>query len=147
MGSDAGYDNEQPAHPVALSRAFYMSRYEVTQRQWEAVMGTRPWQGTPYVREGGEYPAVYVSWEDVQRFVERLNAQDTTHISGGEGSFFIRDPAVPRHLGIGPGLPESVELGDVQASVGPEFHRDGSRQRKLVEQLDVDEPAGRDPGV
>ena len=50
-----------------------MGKYEVTQGQWESVMGTRPWQGQNYVRSGSDYPAVYVSWEDAQEFIRRLN--------------------------------------------------------------------------
>ena len=42
MGSDNGPSNEQPAHQVRISRAFYLGKYEVTQRQWKAVMGNNP---------------------------------------------------------------------------------------------------------
>ena len=51
-----------------------MGTYEVTQGQWAAVMGTRPWRGKDFVRSGSSHPAVYISWYDVQEFIEKLNA-------------------------------------------------------------------------
>lgn len=36
------YNNEYPRHPVSLTNAFYMGRYEVTQAQWHARMGSNP---------------------------------------------------------------------------------------------------------
>ncbi len=36
-------------------------------------MGTRAWEDQDYVSSGSNYPAVYVSWEDVQEFIRRLN--------------------------------------------------------------------------
>ena len=70
--------NEGPVHRVTISQGFYLGKYEVTQGQWESVMGTRPWQGEDNVRSGSDYPAVYVSWEDAQEFIRRLN----TSLSG-----------------------------------------------------------------
>ena len=72
--SEPGRDSDEgPVHEVTISQGFYLGKYEVTQGQWESVMGTRPWQGQDYVRSGSEYPAVYVSWEDAQEFIRRLN--------------------------------------------------------------------------
>ncbi len=72
--SEQGRDSDEgPVHSVTISEGFYLGKYEVTQGQWESVMGTRPWQGENNVRLGSNYPAVYVSWEDVQEFIRRLN--------------------------------------------------------------------------
>ena len=62
-------DVEGPMHQVVISKPFYMGVYEVTQAQWEAVMGTYPsrFNGKP------AYPVEQVSWEDCQKFVEKLN--------------------------------------------------------------------------
>ena len=65
--------SEGPVHEVTISRGFYLGKYEITQAQWERVMGTRPWQDQHYVRSGPNYPAVYISWEDAQEFIRRLN--------------------------------------------------------------------------
>ena len=37
-------------------------------------MGTRPWSGKNHVKEGPNYPAVYVSWDDVQQFLKKLES-------------------------------------------------------------------------
>ncbi|MDR1746940.1 MAG: formylglycine-generating enzyme family protein [Tannerella sp.] len=55
QGSDA-YDNEKPAHQVTLS-SFYIGKYEVTQEEWESVMGTT----TSFIK-GENLPVEFVSW-------------------------------------------------------------------------------------
>lgn len=62
-----------PQHPVRLTRPIYMGTHEVTQAQWESVMGTRPWQGQRRLMEGANYPATSVSWDDAQEFCRRLS--------------------------------------------------------------------------
>ena len=42
MGSGQG--NDSPAHPVILTKGFYLGKYEVTQEQYEKVMGKNPSQ-------------------------------------------------------------------------------------------------------
>ncbi len=78
MGSpdtEAGRRAEEgPQHAVTITRGFWMGKHEVTQDQWEQVMGTRPWEGKDYVVAAGRRPAVFVSWVDVDDFVDRLNA-------------------------------------------------------------------------
>ncbi len=39
MGSEQGLKDERPLHRVVISKPFYMAKYELTQSQWEAVMG------------------------------------------------------------------------------------------------------------
>jgi len=67
QGSDCS-DNEKPAHRVTVSN-FYMGKYEVTQAQWKAVMGSNP----SYFK-GDRLPVEQVSWYDVQEFIRKLNA-------------------------------------------------------------------------
>ena len=67
-------DHEGPVHEVEISRGFWLGKYEVTQGEWEAVMGTTPWSGEDYVRSNPSHPAVEISWDDVQEFVDKLNA-------------------------------------------------------------------------
>lgn len=68
-------DDEGPQRTVRLTRGFYLSECEITQRQWEAVTGERPWRGrADEVEEGADRPAVYISWEDAQAFIADLNA-------------------------------------------------------------------------
>ncbi len=76
MGSpdtEEGRENDEgPQHEVSISKGFDLGKYEVTQGQWEAVMGTTPWTGQDFVRPGAHCPAVYVSWNGVQDFVHKL---------------------------------------------------------------------------
>jgi formylglycine-generating enzyme required for sulfatase activity len=67
-------EDEGPQHEVVISRGFYIGKYEVTQGQWEAVMGTRPWFGKKYVEANADRPAVSISWNDTQSFIQQLNA-------------------------------------------------------------------------
>ena len=79
--SEAGrYTDEGPVHRVTISKGFYLGKYEVTQGQWEAVMGTTPWRGKANVRSGSDYPSVYVSWDDAQEFISRLNAMSGSEL-------------------------------------------------------------------
>jgi formylglycine-generating enzyme required for sulfatase activity len=57
---------------VTLTKGFWLGQHEVTQAEWQRVMQTTPWRGEPYVKEGDEYPATYVSWDDAVKFCEQL---------------------------------------------------------------------------
>jgi serine/threonine protein kinase len=57
-------------------RNYSMGRYTVTQNEWKAIMGVTPWKGKSYVKEGGDYPATYISWNDCQEFLKKLNAKE-----------------------------------------------------------------------
>jgi len=63
--------DEGPVHRVKISNAFYMGKYEVTQKQWREVMGTNP----SYF-EGDNLPVEQVSWNDVQEFLKKLNEKE-----------------------------------------------------------------------
>jgi formylglycine-generating enzyme required for sulfatase activity len=69
MGGDRFYP-EQPVHKVRISKAFEMGKYQVTQEQWQAVMGNNPSYFT-----GANLPVEMVSWNDVQEFIKKLNAK------------------------------------------------------------------------
>ena len=74
MGSDYYHwtSNERPVHKVKIIRPYYIGMTEVTQYQWEAVMGTRPWEGQAYIIENKDVPATFVSWYDAKDFCARL---------------------------------------------------------------------------
>lgn len=72
--------NEGPQHQVTISKGFYLGKYEVTQRQWESVMNTRPWSGQPSVVDNPDHPAVHLSWEDTQAFIQKINAAETAPV-------------------------------------------------------------------
>jgi sulfatase modifying factor 1 len=71
---DRGEDEHQ--HKVTISKAFYMQTTEVTQGQWKAVMGTEPWMGKSIGKEGANYPACVVTWDDAVAFCRKLSAKE-----------------------------------------------------------------------
>lgn len=71
--------DEKPAHSVTLSD-YYIGKFEVTQELWQAVMGTTVRQqcdkaNTSWKKsvEGNNYPMYYISWNECQEFITRLN--------------------------------------------------------------------------
>jgi formylglycine-generating enzyme required for sulfatase activity len=68
MGSENGGD-ETPVHTVTIREGFYMGKYEVTQAQWQAMMGDNPSKF-----KGDNLPVETVSWIDAQNFIQKLNA-------------------------------------------------------------------------
>ncbi len=68
MGGTDGTPDEVPVHVVRLTRGFEIGAYEVTQAQWESVMGVNPSRF-----KGPERPVENVSWDDVQQFLAALN--------------------------------------------------------------------------
>ena len=77
---ERAFENEKPSHQVTITRGFYLGKVEITQEQWASVMGTRPWSGKDHVQENPDHPAVYISWEDVQAFVTKLNEAKGTEV-------------------------------------------------------------------
>lgn len=77
MGSPSGETDkggdEGPVHRVTIEKAFYMGRYEVTQKQWQEVMGSNPSSF-----KGDDLPVESVSWDDVQKFIRKLNEKEGT---------------------------------------------------------------------
>ena len=71
MGSpkkEKGRDDDETQHEVTLTKSYYMSKYQVTQEQWEAVMGKNP-SGI----KGAQLPVTDISWDDCQNFIRKLN--------------------------------------------------------------------------
>lgn len=76
MGGDPAdhKDDELPPHPVRVA-PFYLGRYEVTQAQWQAVMGYNP---SSYKHP--ERPVDQVTWLEAQSFISKLNRMEGTSL-------------------------------------------------------------------
>jgi formylglycine-generating enzyme required for sulfatase activity len=61
---------ERPAHVVAISKPFLIGKYEITQKQWAAVMGKK---NAPFAFKGENLPVESVSWSEAQNFLAALN--------------------------------------------------------------------------
>lgn len=66
-------EDEGPLRTVLFDKPFWMSKYEITQGQWKAVMADNP----STFKKGDDYPVETVSWFDCQRFVQRLNSRNS----------------------------------------------------------------------
>ena len=58
---------------VTITEGFFLGKYEITQEQWQAVMGTAPWSDAPSHYQGPRHPAIGISWHDAQAFSRILN--------------------------------------------------------------------------
>jgi formylglycine-generating enzyme required for sulfatase activity len=68
--SEEGRDSrDEDQAKVTLTKGFWIAKTELTQAQWEAVMGSNP-----AFQKGADRPVVAVSWNDAQRFMETINA-------------------------------------------------------------------------
>jgi formylglycine-generating enzyme required for sulfatase activity len=126
-------------HEVTLTKPFYMGKYEVTQEQWESVMGKNPSD-----TKGAKLPVTDVSWEDCQEFIKKLNkmtdggyrlpteseweyacrAGTTTAYSFGDkitpkdaNYFYVRDPKIVKPVAVGSYKPNAFGLYDMHGNV------------------------------
>ena len=71
MGSTGGKSNTEPVHSVTINKPFYMSKYEVTQKQWREIMGTNP---SHFL--GDDLPVEQVSWYDAVEYCNALSRME-----------------------------------------------------------------------
>ncbi len=71
---DRNRDEDQ--HKVTISKPFFMQTTEVTQGQWRAIMGNNP---SYFDKCGDDCPVEYISWDDCQEFIRKLNQTDGTN--------------------------------------------------------------------
>jgi len=74
MGSppeEKGFDDERPQIKDVNVSAFYMGKYEVTQAQWQAIMGNNP----SFFKDNLQNPVEKVSWDEAQEFCKKLSQQ------------------------------------------------------------------------
>lgn len=86
------FRHEGPQRTVNIGYDFYLGKFTVTKVQWEAVMGTTPWDGEENVLDHQDSPAVYVSWNDIREtggFLDTLNA----HLASTGQDWEVRLPS------------------------------------------------------
>lgn len=106
MGDDDRIDAKP--HKVTITKPFYLGKCEVTQEQWEAVMG-----GNPSGFEGPKDPVERISWIDCQQFLVKLNTK-----SGGEGSKFVLPTEAQWEYACRAGSTGKCCFGDDENEVG-----------------------------
>jgi formylglycine-generating enzyme required for sulfatase activity len=70
-------DEEQPQHKVQITKAFEIQKTELTQKQWQTVVGTNP---SVHKGDVEHLPIENVSFEDVQAFLTKLNAKNDGYL-------------------------------------------------------------------
>ncbi|HEV8482625.1 MAG TPA: formylglycine-generating enzyme family protein [Blastocatellia bacterium] len=75
MGSENGDVDERPVHKVRISGGLEMSKYEVTQEQWQEVMVSNP-----SAFKGANLPVEKVTWHDAQAFIKKMNQKNDGYI-------------------------------------------------------------------
>ena len=71
MGSESGADDEKPQTQVTLTQGYWLGKTEVTQAQWEALMGSNPSKF-----KGVDRPVEQVSWDDAMEFCRKLTERE-----------------------------------------------------------------------
>ena len=73
MGSpvlEEGRNDNETQHQVTLTKGYWLGKYEVTQAQWQSVMGDNP-----SIYGGETFSVNNVSWKDCQSFIGKINSQ------------------------------------------------------------------------
>lgn len=68
MGSEQGFGYELPVHKVKITRAFKISKFEISQKIWQVVMKSNP---SPV--QSDKLPVMNISWEDAIAFCNKLS--------------------------------------------------------------------------
>jgi uncharacterized protein (TIGR03437 family) len=103
---------ESPRHQVRITKSFEMGQYEVTQAEWEAVMGRNPSSF-----KGATLPVESVSWEDIQQFLTYLNRRNDGYRyrmpTEAEWEYAARAGSTDKYAG---GVPNEVAWGPGNSS-------------------------------
>ena len=75
MGSMAGYPEEQPVHQATLTQPFWMGKYEVTQSEYQAVVGINP-SNFASAPNAPQRPVETVSWNSAVAYCQALTATE-----------------------------------------------------------------------
>jgi len=121
MGSPASEqnrDSDEDQVDVTLTQGFYLGETEVTQAQWSAVMGTEPWAGKSYIKEGPTYPATYVTWNDAVAFCAKLTEQEQAAGRLANGSRYDLPTEAQWEYACRAGTTTAYYFGDDPARLG-----------------------------
>ena len=101
--SEGGRSRDETQHRVKLTKGYWLGETEVTQAQWESVMGSNPSRF-----KGASRPVVNVSWEDCQKFIAKVNLASKLRLGGearlpteAEWEYACRAGSIGRYAGTG----------------------------------------------
>ncbi len=126
--------NEDPVS-VTLTRGFWLGQTEVTQGQWQSLMGTTPWKGEDLVNEGGNSPAVSVSHsgdpDSAVTFCERLTARERAAGRLPPGWVYRLPTEAEWEYACRAGTTTAYSFGDDPAKLGQSAWFDGNSKENL----------------
>lgn len=82
--SEQGREGDETQHEVTLTEGFYLGKYEVTQEEYEKVMG-----GNPSTFKGKELPVEMVNWKDAMEFCSKLTELEKKEGRAPEGWKYV----------------------------------------------------------
>jgi formylglycine-generating enzyme required for sulfatase activity len=103
-----GGEQHGPIHKVNITKPFYIGKYEVTQKQWETVMGNNPSNF-----KGPQNPVENVSWEDCQAFLKKIEEKFAS-----TGAKFSLPTEAQWEYACRAGSTTKYSFGDAEASLG-----------------------------
>lgn len=112
---DRGDDEDQVQ--VILTQGFWLGKYEVTQGEWERVMGTTPWKEEEHVQEGPLFAASCLSWEDALEFLWKLTVQERQAKRLPEGWEYTLPTEAQWEYGCRAGATTAFSFGDSSDSL------------------------------
>ena len=134
MGSPSGEKDrcdDETQHRVTLTEGFWMANTEVTQKQWESVMGTTVRQQRDKANsswslygEGDDYPMYYVSWDEAQEFCQKAG-HDLQLPTEAQWEYACRAGSTGAYGGTG----DLGTMGWYTGNRGTQTHPVGTKQR------------------
>ena len=120
MGRDDAERRLKLAHKVRITKPFYLGKCEVTQEQWEAMMS-----GNPSKFKGPKNPVEAVSWDDCQKFLEKLNA-----LVGAQDGKFVLPSEAQWEYACRAGSDTMYCFGDDESQLGEYAWYDKNSEKK-----------------
>ena len=118
MGSPAdekGRSEDENEVSVTISKGFYLGKTAVTQAEFKSVMGSTPWSREDYIKEGDDYPATYVSWNDAAEFCRKLTARESQAGALPQGYVYALPTECSGSMLAGRGRPASIASAATRA--------------------------------
>ena len=118
--SEQGHRGNETQHQVTLSKGFYLGKHEVTQAQWERVMGSNPSKF-----KGADSPVENVTWTDAVAFCKKLAEMETKAGRVPEGMAYQLPTEAQWEYACRAGTTTAYSWGDTITKTNANYDYDG----------------------